>query len=163
MPYLAYGVIALTVVGVATNALAVPVMYQNGFGDWDEIAPIVTYINNNHLPNAYVATSLLEFGYYIELDQVNVSLAYMIQPSSYYTTAPINQTLLTPYKGVYPILWVISPASIEQLHPQFIAMPAADYQISTAAFQQWVSQRYYQPLNTKLFLLFEVRPNSTGV
>ena len=162
MPYLALGVIALTVLAVSTNAFAVPVMYQNGFGDWDEIAPIVTYINNNHLPNAYVATSLPEFGYYIELDQVNVSVAFMIQPSTFYATPPINQTLQTPYKGVYPLLWVISPDSIEKLHPQFIAMPAADYDDTTLAFQQWVTQRYYQPLSTQLFLLFEVRPNSTA-
>jgi 4-amino-4-deoxy-L-arabinose transferase-like glycosyltransferase len=153
-------VLAMTVTGLAVNSTAVPAMYQGGFGDWDEIQPIVNYIAANHSPNSYVATSRLEVGVYLALDNVNVSLAYMRQPANYYSQPVLNQTLMTPYIGIYPTFWVISSAVIEKTHPQFIVISQQDYLTLTAEFQRFIAQRYYQPLSTSLVYLFQIRPGS---
>ncbi len=99
-------------------------------------------------------------GYYIEKDNINVSIAYMRQPQSYYSEPPLNQTLQTPTRGTYPIFWVISTSAIEHLHPQFIIMPYADYRTTTADFQTYINERYYTPLSTVHILLFEIRPGN---
>ena len=148
----------LTVSAVALNALSVPDMYQNGFGDWDEIYPIMTYIGQNSGNNTLVATTLAEFGFYIDLLGINASVTSLKQASALYQEPIANYTTMTPVKGEYPIYWVISPAAIEKENPQFIVMPKDDYVSTTAAFQQYVNQNYYQPLNTKLILLFQIKP-----
>ncbi len=139
---------------------ATPLTYSSGFGDWDELTPILEYVNTNHSNNSYVATSLAMIGYYIEKDNINVTIAYMRQPQSYYSEPPLNQTLQTPTRGTYPIFWVISTSAIEHLHPQFIIMPYADYRTTTADFQTYINERYYTPLSTVHILLFEIRPGN---
>ncbi len=156
--YGSVAVMALIVTGVALNAAATPSVYQKGFGDWDEMTRIMTYVNINHSNNSYLATTLAEIGYYVRLDNINVSLVYMKQAAFYSAEPPLNQSLQTPVKGIYPIFWVISPASIEKLSPQFIVMPNDDYQTTTTSFRAFIAQRYYQPLDTKLILIFQIRP-----
>ena len=152
--------IFLTVSGIALNALSVPDMYKGGFGDWDEIYPIMTYIGQNSGNNTLVATTLAEFGFYIQELGVNATVTSLKQPAALYSEPISNYTLLTPVKGQYPIYWVISPAAIEKESPQFIVMPRDDYASTTQAFQQYISQNYYQPLDTKLILLFQIRAGS---
>jgi hypothetical protein len=156
---LAFCFIFLTVSSVALNALSVPDMYKNGFGDWDEIYPIMTYIGQNSGNNTMVATTLAEFGFYIDLLGINASVTSLKQPAALYQEPVSNYTLLTPVKGQYPIFWVISPAAIEKENPQFIVMPKSDYVSTTPAFQQFINQNYYQPLSTKLILLFQIKPD----
>jgi hypothetical protein len=155
---LAFLFIFLTVSGVALNAVSVPDMYTNGFGDWDEVYPIMTYIAHNSGNNTLVATDLAEFGFYIEELGINASVTNLKQPAALYQEPISNYTMLTPVRGVYPIYWVISPAAIEKENPQFIVMAKSDFTGTTEAFQLFVNQNYYQPLDTKLILLFQVKP-----
>lgn len=156
-------VMGILLTGMAINTAAVPQMYQSGFGDWDEIAPIVSYIAANHSPNSYVATTRLEVGVYLALDNVNVTLAYMREPANYNSLPVLNQTLMTPYIGIYPTFWVISSSVIEKTHPQFIVIPILDYRSLTAEFQRFIAMNYYQPLSTHLVFLYQIRPgNFTG-
>lgn len=156
-------VLGLIITGLAVNTAAVPQMYQSGFGDWDEIQPIVNYIAAHHSPNSYVATTRLEVGAYLALDQVNVSVLYMRQPANYNSQTVLNQTLMTPYIGIYPTFWVISSTTVEKTHPQFIVIPILDYNSLTAEFQRFIAQNYYQPMSTQLVFLFQIRPgNFTG-
>ena len=155
--------IALTVSGLVINAAGVPVTNKVGFGDWDEITPVMSYISTHHGTNAYVATNLAEIGYYAEADGINVSIAWMKQQQAYYSESPLNQSLQTPLQGVYPIYQVISPASIETLQPQFVVIPTVYYQATSLTFQQFMTQRYYEPLSTQHILLFEIRSaNESG-
>lgn len=157
-------VVGMMVVGVAINVTAVPAMYQNGFGDWDEIAPIVQYIAANHSPDSYMATTRLQVAVYLALDNVNVTVLDMRQPSNYNSQSVLNQTLQTPYIGTYPTFWVISYATVERMHPQFVVMPLSDYNTLTIEFQRFLGENYYQPLSTNLVLLFQIRPgNFTSV
>ena len=153
-------VLSLILTGLAINTAAVPQMYQSGFGDWDEIQPIVNYIAAHHSPDSYVATTRLEVGAYLALDQVNVSVLYMRQPANYNFQSVLNQTLMTPYHGIYPTFWVISSTTIERTHPQFIVIPILDYNSLTAEFQRFITQNYYQPMNTQLVYLFQIRPGN---
>ena len=165
VPYVAVAVIALTVSGVALSAYAVPLTYQTGFGDWDELTPILNYVSNDlaHSAsnnNTYVAISLGLIGYYIQEENIPVSIAYMRQPQSYYTEPPLNQTLQTPTRGTFPIYWVISTSAIEHLHPEFIIMPLVDYRTTTVNFHTYINERYYTPLSTVHILLFQLRPGN---
>ncbi|HKT21547.1 MAG TPA: glycosyltransferase family 39 protein, partial [Nitrososphaerales archaeon] len=81
--FLALALVGLTLTGVAINAAGTPVTHQSGFGDWDDVTPIVSYINLNHGPNSYVAVNLALVGYYIARDNVNVSIAWMDQEQYY--------------------------------------------------------------------------------
>ena len=160
---LACALIALTVSGVAINAAGVPVTSQVGFGDWDEITPVMSYISSHHATNSFVATDLAEIGYYVQADGINVSIAWMKQQQAYYSESPLNQSLQTPLQGEYPIFQVISPASIETLQPQFVVIPTVYYQATSLTFQQFMTQRYYEPLRTQHILLFELRSgNESG-
>jgi 4-amino-4-deoxy-L-arabinose transferase-like glycosyltransferase len=157
-------ILCMTVVGVAVNATAVPLMYQNGFGDWDEITPIVQYIAAHHAPDSYMATTRLQVAVYLALDHVNVTVLDMRGPSNINSLPVLNQTLETPYIGIYPTFWVISAASVEKIHPQFIVIPISDYVTLTTEFQRFINQNYYQPINTNLVLLYEIRAgNFTGL
>ncbi|MCL4519341.1 MAG: glycosyltransferase family 39 protein [Thaumarchaeota archaeon] len=153
-------VISLMVIALALNMAAVPVVYQNGFGDWDEIIPITNYITINHGPKTSVATDLAGLVYYIEQYQVNVQLISMKQPAYYYSEPPINQTLMVPVKGDYPFYYVLSTTQIEKEQPQYIILPSLDYKSTTTAFHAFIRERYYQPLPTKLILLFQIRPGN---
>lgn len=154
--------ISLTVIALVVNMFAVPVVYKNGFGDWDEIVPITNYIAQNHGPNTTVATDLAVLTYYILLENLNVQLVSMKQPVNYYTEPPINQTLMVPTKGQYPLYYVLSTTQIEKQQPQYIILPSLDYRSTTTDFHAFISERYFQPINTKLILLFEIRPGVQG-
>ncbi len=160
-PYIAALIIALTVSGLFLNAAAVPATYRSGFGDWDEVTPIMKYVATHQGNNTYVATDMIEIAYYIVKDNLNVTIVYMKQPQSYYLEPPGNQSLQTPLTGTFPILWVISPAAIEKTNPQFVIMPEVDYRITTLSFQQFIAARYFQPLSTSHVLLFQLR-NATS-
>ncbi|MGI0090330.1 MAG: glycosyltransferase family 39 protein [Nitrososphaerales archaeon] len=164
VPYLSAIVIALTLSVLVINALAVPVIYQNGYGSYDEISPILSYVNSNHNNNSYLAIAELEVGYYAALDQINVSIVYIVNNVKLYSEPTINQSLQTPLKGTYPFIKVITTSEIGTIQPQFLVITTNDFQSTPTAFQQYVTQRYYQPLDTKLILLFQVRPGnqSTG-
>ncbi len=153
-------VLGLMVSGLAINTAAVPYFYQNGFGDWDEIAPIVNYIGLNHSPNSYVATTRLQVAVYLFLNKVNVTIAFMRGPANYNFLPVLNQTLTTPYRGTFPTYWVISANAIEKTHPQFLVISLSDYNSLTAEFHRYINERYYRPLDTSLVLLFQVRPES---
>ena len=153
-------VLGMTLVGVAVNATAVPAMYQNGFGDWDEIDTIVQYIAAHHGVNSYMATTRLQVAVYLALNNVNVSILDMRGPSNYNSQPVLNQTLETPYIGEYPTFWVISASTIEKMHPQFVVIPVFDYVTLTAEFHRFIDQNYYQPINTKLVFLYELRPGN---
>jgi hypothetical protein len=156
--YAAIAVVALTVTALAINSFAVPATYQSGFGDYDEMTQIMGYIGTNHASNSYVATTLAEIGYYVRLNNINVSLAYMKEPVAYNSEPPINQSLQTRVRGIYPIYWVISTASVQKLRPQFIVIPRIDYLTTSTTFRRFIAERYYEPLSTKLILVFQVRP-----
>ncbi len=156
-PYMAAFLISLTVGGIFLNATAVPVTYKSGFGDWDEMTHIMTYVGSSRSNNTFVATDMIEVAYYIVKSNLNVTIVYMKQPQSYYTEPPANSTLQTPLSGSFPILWVISPAVIVKTNPEFVIMPNVDYQGTTQAFQQFITQRYFQPLSTSHVLLFQLR------
>ncbi len=157
---LAVSILALTVGGVTINAFSVPVMYTNGFGDWDEMYPIMDYISHNSGNDTYVATTLAEIGFYVKEYGINATLIGLKQPASLYSEPVANQTLLTATSGQYPIYWVISPSAIEKMHPQFVVIPRDDYLLTDNAFRQFLNQGYYQPLDTKLILLFQIRPGN---
>jgi len=162
IPVIAVGIISLTFMGLAINIAATPVVYQNGFGDWDEIIQITNYISLNHVTNSSVATDLVVLTYYLQVDQVNVRLISMRQPEEYFSEPAINQTLQVPEKGQYPLYYVLSTTQIEKQQPQFIILPSLDYKSTTTEFHLFIDERYYQPLNTKLILLFEIRPGIQG-
>ncbi len=157
---LAVSFVALTIGGVAINAMSVPVMYTNGFGDWDEMFPIMNYISLHSGNNTYVATTLAEIGFYVKQEGINATLLGLKQRASLYSEPVANQTLLTPASGEYPIYWVVSPTVIEKAQPQFIVMPRDDFLATTPAFQQFITNGYYQPLDTKLILLFQIKPGN---
>ncbi|MFI5420782.1 MAG: ArnT family glycosyltransferase [Nitrososphaerales archaeon] len=157
MPYLGVAMISLIAAGVAFSFLAVPTTYKSGFGDWDEIVPIVNYVSGYRGHNTYIATSLGEIGYYVELSNLNVSITSLKQAQEYYSESPLNQSLQTPTKGSYPIYYVISTAAIEKIRPDFIIMPTTDYQSTSTAFHLFIQERYFNPLNTVHILLFQIR------
>ena len=156
----AAAVLALTVTGIAINATAVPQMYQSGFGDWDEITPIVQYVAIHHNPVSYLATTRLQVAVYLAMDNVNVTVLDMRGPSNYASQSVLNQTLQTPYIGVYPTFWVISSASVEKMHPQFVVIPQSDWVTLTTEFQRFITANYFQPMSTNLVLLFQIRPGA---
>ena len=47
VPYLSGIVIVLTLSVLVINAFAVPLFYQSGFGSYDEMTPILSYVNGN--------------------------------------------------------------------------------------------------------------------
>ncbi|MDG6994421.1 MAG: glycosyltransferase family 39 protein [Nitrososphaerota archaeon] len=160
LPYIGTAILCLIVLGLAFDIVATPTIYQNGFGDWDQITPVMNYLSTYHGNNTYVATDLAEIGYYIEANNLNFSIAFMKQPQEYYSESPLNQSLQTPTRGVFPIYWVLSVSSIEKVHPQFVILPAIDYKSTTLEFQTFITERYYQPLSTNHILLFEIRPGN---
>jgi 4-amino-4-deoxy-L-arabinose transferase-like glycosyltransferase len=159
MRLLAAGIILLTVSGIAINALGVPTSTRPGFGDWDEITPVMAYINANHGTNTSVAISLSLVGYYILRDNINVSIAWMVQEQFYYSESPTNQSMQSVLEGVYPLYKVISLAIVEKTHPQYVVIPAVYYTVTPSAFQAYMTANYYQPLYTTKILLFEIRPS----
>ncbi|MDG6998923.1 MAG: glycosyltransferase family 39 protein [Nitrososphaerota archaeon] len=164
VPLAAVIIISITVIALAVNIAAVPVVYKNGFGDWDEIMPITNYITNyvsiNHSGNTSVATDLAVLVFYLELQQVHVQFVSMKQPVYYYNEPPINQTLMVPQKGEYPFYYVLSTTQIEREQPQFIILPSLDYKSTTTNFHTFINERYFQPLQTNLILLFQIRPGN---
>jgi 4-amino-4-deoxy-L-arabinose transferase-like glycosyltransferase len=154
--------VGLMVGGIAINAMSVPDMHLNGFGDWDEMFPIMSYISAHSGNDTYVATSLAEIGFYVKEAGINATLIGLVQRASLYSEPVANQTLLTPASGQYPIYWVVSPTVIEKVQPQFIVMPRQDFQATTQEFQTFVENGYYQPINTKLILLFEIKPGANS-
>ncbi len=160
IPIISVVVISLTLMALVTNMAAVPVVYQNGFGDWDEIVPITNYISTHVQANSSVATDLAVLVFLIELQHINVQLISMTLPEEYYTEPPINQTLMVPETGQYPLYYVLSTTLVEKEQPQFIILPSLDYSSTTTNFQAFINERYYQPLDTKLILLFEIRPGN---
>ncbi len=159
-PYLAAFLISLTLGGVFLNAVAVPTTYQNGFGDWDEVTPIMNYIGTHQGNNTYLATTSLFLAFQVVASNLNVTIVYMVQPQSYYSEPLINRTLQTPLKGTYPIVWVISPVAVEKTKPEYILISNVEWQSTTMPFQQYVMQRYYEPLSTLHVLLFQLRPGN---
>ena len=155
---LAACLIALTVTGTVINAFGIPSTQKIGFGDWDDLTPIVAYINANHGPNSSVAISLNLVGYYIVKDNVNVSLAWMLQQQYYYSESAQNQSMQSVLEGTYPSYKVISLAIVERTHPQFVVIPAVYYNVAPGPFQQYMTAHYYEPLDTKEIFLFQVRP-----
>jgi len=155
IPYASIILLSLIFLGIAFSALAVPSTYKSGFGDWDEITNVLDYVHNYQGNNVYVGTTLGEIGYYIALDNLNVSITYLKQAQAYYSESPINQSLQTPTKGVFPIYYVISTAAIEKMQPEFLIMPKTDYVSTSVAFHIFVEERYYQPLSTAHILLFQ--------
>lgn len=160
VPYLSAIVIVLIMSVLTISILTVPTFYQNGFGSYDEIAPIMSYVGANHGNNSYLAVAELEVGYYAELNHLNVSVVYIASTLRYYSEPALNQSLQTPLKGSYPWYTVFTTSQIEELQPQFIVMTGIDFRSTSVPFQQFVTARYYQPLNTKLVLLFQVRPGN---
>jgi hypothetical protein len=158
---LAACLIVLTVTGVVINAFGTPTMEKDGFGDWDEVIPIMAYINANHNSNSSVAISLSMIGYYILKDNVNVSIAWMVQEQYYYSESAQNQSMQSPLEGNYPLYKVISLSIVERTHPQFVVIPATYYNVTPGPFRQYMTTNYYEPLNTKAIFLFQIRP-STG-
>ena len=160
VPYLSAIVIVLILSVLTISILTVPTFYQNGFGSYDEIAPILSYVGANHGNNSYLAVGELEVGYYAILNHLNVSVIYIVTTLQYYSEPALNQSLQTPLKGTYPWYTVFTTTQIEQLQPQFIVMTGLDFRSTSLPFQQFITARYYQPLNTKLVLLFQVRPGN---
>jgi 4-amino-4-deoxy-L-arabinose transferase-like glycosyltransferase len=155
---LAACLIGLTVTGTVINAFGVPASQRVGFGDWDELTPIVAYINANHGPNSSVAISLSMIGYYIVRDNVNVSIAWMVQEQYYYSESAQNQSMQSPLEGTYPMYKVISLSIVERTQPQFVVIPAVYYNVTPGPFQQYMTAHYYEPLNTAHIYLFQIRP-----
>ncbi len=155
---LAACVIALTITGTVINAFGVPASQKTGFGDWDEITPVVAYIDANHGANASVAISLSLIGYYIVREGVNVSIAWMLQQQYYHSEPAANQSMQIVLEGTYPMYQVISLSIVERTHPQFVVIPAVYYNLAPATFQQYLASNYYEPLNTRHILLFQIRP-----
>jgi len=160
---LAVCLVGLTATGIAINAFGVPVTQKAGFGDWDEITPIVSYINLNHTPNSYVAINLELIGYYLAKDNVNVSIAWMDQEQYYYSESPSNQSIQSIQQGQYPLYRVISLSVVEIEKPQFVVIPTSYYTLTPVAFRDYLSENYFEPLNTAHILLFQIRAtNGTG-
>jgi len=159
---LAACLIALTVTGTVINAFGVPASTKTGFGDWDDITPIMAYINANHVTNGSVAISLSLIGYYILRDNVNVSIAWMLQEQYYYRESAQNQSMQSPLEGTYPLFRVISLSIVERTHPQFVVIPAVYYNVTPGPFQQYMTANYYEPLNLQHIYLFEIRPTVPG-
>ncbi len=155
---LAACLITLTVTGTVINAFGLPATQKVGFGDWDDVTPIMAYINANHGTNTSVAISLSLIGYYILRDNVNVSLAWMVQEQFYYSESPENQSMQSPLEGNYPLYKVISLSIVERTHPQFVVIPAVYYNVTPGPFQQYMTAHYYEPLDTKHVFLFQIRP-----
>lgn len=157
---LAACLIALTITGTVINAFGVPASQKVGFGDWDEITPVVAYISANHGANASVAISLSLIGYYLVKDGVNVSIAWMQQEQRYHSESATNQSLQLILEGTYPMYKVISLSIVERTHPQFVVIPTVYYDLAPATFQQYLTSNYYEPLDTRHILLFQIRPVS---
>ena len=121
---LAASLIALTVTGTVINAFGVPASQKDGFGDWDDVTPIMAYINANHETNSSVAVSLSLIAYYILKDNVNVSIEWMQQQQYYYSESAANQSMQSPIEGTYPLYTVISLSVVERTSPQFVVIPA---------------------------------------
>lgn len=150
-------VIGLIVGSVALNVATTQLTYQQGFGDYDEITPIMNYIKANPMPNDSMATSSIEIAVYAAVDRAGVSVFYMRQATSLYTQPPALYNLQSIVSGTYPIYWVISPEVVIRTQPEYVVMPNIDYQSTTANFKQFLSQYYFQPLNTRLILIFQLR------
>jgi 4-amino-4-deoxy-L-arabinose transferase-like glycosyltransferase len=155
---LAASLIALTVTGTAINAFGVPASQKVGFGDWDDVTPIMTYINANHATNSSVAVSLSLIAYYILKDNVNVSIEWMQQQQYYYSESAANQSMQSPIEGTYPLYTVISLSVVERTQPQFVVIPAVYYNVTPGPFQQYMATHYYEPLDTRHIFLFQIRP-----
>lgn len=163
IPTVSLAVITLILMGLVINMAAVPTVYQSGFGDWDELIPITNYISANHNTNTSVASDLAVLDFYILENHVNVQLISMRLPEEYYNEPVVNQTLMVPLKGEYPLYYVLSTTQIERVKPQYIIIPSLDYASTSTDFHAFINERYFQPLNTKLILLFEIRPgNQSG-
>jgi 4-amino-4-deoxy-L-arabinose transferase-like glycosyltransferase len=154
--------IALTISGCVINAFGAPASQKLGFGDWDDITPVLAYINANHGANTSVAVSLSLIAYYIVQDNLNVSIAWMVQQQYYYSESPANQSLQSPIEGTYPLYTVISLSIVERIHPQFVIIPQVYYSVTPGPFQQYMTTHYYEPLDTKHIFLFQIRPNVGG-
>jgi len=157
---LAACLILLTVTGTTINAFGVPVTEKVGFGDWDEVTPIVAYINANHGPNSSVAINLSLIGYYLITENVNVSIAWMDQEQFYYSESPQNQSMQSVLEGNYPLYKVISLSVVERTHPQFVVIPAVYYNVTPGPFQQYMTTYYFEPLNLQHIYLFQIRPGN---
>ncbi|HEV2389263.1 MAG TPA: glycosyltransferase family 39 protein [Nitrososphaerales archaeon] len=150
--------IALTVSGCVINAFGLPASQKVGFGDWDDVTPILAYINANHGANASVAVSLSLIAYYIVKDNLSVSIEWMLQQQYYYSESAANQSLQSPIEGNYPLYTVISLSVVERTNPQFVIIPAVYYTVTPGPFQEYMTAHYYQPLDTKHVFLFQIRP-----
>ncbi|MCL5068787.1 MAG: hypothetical protein M1368_10615, partial [Thaumarchaeota archaeon] len=155
IPLLAGLILVMSITAIGMNVAAVPTVYQSGFGDWDEMGRIMTYMKMNEQTNSSIATNLVPVFYYSNLYGISLQVVPLQTPVLYSTESPQQQILQTPIKPGYPYVWVISAASIQQLQPQFIVMSQTDFAGTTLAFRQYVQSHYYQPLGTKLVLLFE--------
>ncbi len=153
-------VIGLTIMGTVINAFGVPASQKTGFGDWDDVTPIIAYINANHGVNSSVAISLSLIGYYIVTNNLNVSIAWMVQEQYYYSESPQDQSMQSLLEGTYPLYKVISLSIVERTQPQFVVIPAVYYTATPAAFQQYMNAHYYEPLNTQHIFLFQIRPGA---
>lgn len=158
MKVLAATLVGLTIAGTVINAFGVPATTQLGFGDWDEVTPIMAYVDANHGANSSVAISLSLIGFYILKDNVNVSIAWMVQHQYFYSESAQNQSLQSPLEGEYPLYKVISLSIVERTQPQFVIIPALYYRATPATFQQYITTHYYEPLYTQHIFLFEIRP-----
>jgi 4-amino-4-deoxy-L-arabinose transferase-like glycosyltransferase len=159
---LAACLIVLTATGVVVNAFGTPATQKVGFGDWDEVTPVMSYINANHGPNSSVAISLSLIGFYILKDNLNVSIAWMVQEQYYYSESAQNQSMQSPLEGTYPLYKVISLSIVERTHPQFVVIPAVYYKVTPAAFQQYMTANYFEPIYTQHIFLFQIRPTVGG-
>jgi len=157
---LAACLIVLTVTGTTINAFGVPVTQKVGFGDWDDMTPIIAYINANHGPNSSVAINLTLVGFYLLKENVNVSIAWMVQLQYYYSESPQNQSTQSVLEGTYPLYKVISLSIVERTHPQFVVIPAVYYNVTPGPFQQYMTANYFEPLHTPHIFLFQIRPNN---
>jgi len=154
---LAACVVGLTISGIAINAFGVPATQVVGFGDWDDLTPIANYVSLNHGPNSYVAINLALVGFYLATQNVNVSIAWMVQHQEYYSESVSDQALQSIQEGQYPDYRVMSLSVVEIMRPQFVVIPAGYYNVTPATFQQYMTDNYFQPLGTTHVLLFQIR------
>ena len=119
----------------------------------------MAYINANHVANGSVAISLSLIGYYILRDNVDVSIAWMLQEQYYYRESAQNQSMQSPLEGNYPLFRVISLSIVERTHPQFVVIPAVYYNVTPGPFQAYMTANsVYEPLDLQHIYLFEIRP-----
>jgi len=153
-------ILGLYVTAQANNIAAASATYSSGFGDWDEMKSIMSYINRNHEPGAFVVTPNDLTFYYASKYGIDVQVVPMVEPAPYYSEPPNQKILDAPLKpglGYRPIIWVISASTIESLNPHFIVISRDNYERTDSAFRQFVNERYRQPLSTTFILLFEMR------